>query len=156
MRIQNGYSLIAHYAFATIAIVAVARAASAAALGGLDRALHAGSGFVRRYPNVEALANRYHWALRGAVSTIISLVALVVLFEEWGIDAFAWFEQGRIGASIASEFSPSRSRSPSRSSFGRLATAQCSASSPAKPARAIMRARRGSGLFCPCCAPPSS
>jgi moderate conductance mechanosensitive channel len=105
LRIQNGYSLIAHYAFATIAIVAVARAASAAALGGLDRVLNSGSGFVRRYPNVEALANRYHSALRGVVSTIISLAALFALLEAWGVDALAWFEQGRIGASLASEVS---------------------------------------------------
>jgi len=105
LRIQNGYSLIANYAFATIAIVAIARAASAAAVGWLDRALHVDSGFVRRYPNVEALANRYHSALRGAVSTIISLVALIVLLKAWGVDALAWFEQGRIGASVASKFS---------------------------------------------------
>ena len=105
LRIENGYSLIAHYAFATIAIVAVARAASAAALGGLDQALYAGTGIVGRYPNVEALANRYRSALRGAVSTIISVVALIVLLEAWGVDALAWFEQGRIGASVASKFS---------------------------------------------------
>ena len=78
---------------------------SAAALGGLDQALYAGSGIVGRYPNVEALANRYHSALRVAVSTIISLVALIALLEVFGVDALAWFEKGRIGASIASEFS---------------------------------------------------
>ena len=105
LRIQNGYSLIANYAFATIAIVAIARVASAAAVGWLDRALHVDSGFVRRYPNVEALANRYRSALRGTVSTIISLVALIVLLKAWGVDALAWFEQGRIGASVASKFS---------------------------------------------------
>ena len=105
LHIENGYSLIAHYAIATIAIVAVARAMSAAALGGLDQALYAGSGIVGRYPNVEALANRYHSALRVAVSTIISLVALIALLEVFGVDALAWFEKGRIGASIASEFS---------------------------------------------------
>src|SRR5580704_9856387 len=82
---------IAYYAFATIVVLAVARAASAAAFGGLDRALRVSSGFVGRYPNVEVLANRYHPALRRAVSMIIAIVAVLVLLEAWGVDALAWF-----------------------------------------------------------------
>ena len=105
LRIQNGYSLIAYYAFATIVVLAVARAASAAAFGGLDRALRVSSGFVGRYPNMEVLANRYHPALRRAVSMIIAIVAVLVLLEAWGVDALAWFASGRIGASLVSEFS---------------------------------------------------
>jgi small-conductance mechanosensitive channel len=105
LRIQNGYSLIAPYAFATIVVLAIARAASAAALGGLDRALRVSSGFVSRYPNVEVLASRYHPALRRAVSMIIAIVAVLALLEAWGVDALAWFESGRIGASLVSEFS---------------------------------------------------
>jgi len=30
---------------------------------------------------------------------------LLVLLEAWGVDALAWFESGRIGASLVSEFS---------------------------------------------------
>ena len=105
LRIQNGYSLIAYYAFATIVVLAIARAASAAAFGGLDRALRVSSGFVGRYPNVEVLANRYHPALRRTVSMIIAIVAVLVLLEAWGVDALAWFASGRIGASLVSEFS---------------------------------------------------
>jgi small-conductance mechanosensitive channel len=105
LRIQNGYSLIAYYALATIAVLAIARGVSAAALGGLDRALRVSSGFVSRYSNVEVLANRYHPALRRAVSMIIAIVAVLALLEAWGVDALAWFESGRIGASLVSEFS---------------------------------------------------
>jgi small-conductance mechanosensitive channel len=105
LRIQNGYSLIAYYALATIVVLAIARGVSAAALGGLDRALRVSSGFVSRYSNVEVLANRYHPALRRAVSMIIAIVAVLALLEAWGVDALAWFESGRIGASLVSEFS---------------------------------------------------
>jgi small-conductance mechanosensitive channel len=102
-RIQNGYSLTGYYALATIVIVVIARAASVAALGGLDHALQVSS--FSRHPNFEVLANRYHRALRGAVSMIIAIVAALALLEAWGVDALAWFRPGEIGASIISHFS---------------------------------------------------
>jgi small-conductance mechanosensitive channel len=104
LQIQNGYSLFARFALATIVIVAAARVASAAALGSLDRALRAGD-FLGRHPNVEARARRYRPALRGAVAAIISIVAAIALLEAWGVDAIAWFERGRIGASLVSALS---------------------------------------------------
>jgi moderate conductance mechanosensitive channel len=105
LHIQNGYSLIGYYALATIAILAVARAASAVAFAWLDRHLHNGSDFVRRYPSIEGLANRYRPALRGALSAIIAIVAVVALLEAWGVEALSWFESGRIGANLVSIFS---------------------------------------------------
>ena len=104
LRIQNGYGLIVYYALATIVILAIARGASAAALGGVDRTLHLSSDFVSRYPSVEGIANRYRPPLRGVVSAIIAIVAALTLLEVWGVDALAWFQSGRIGANLLSEF----------------------------------------------------
>jgi small-conductance mechanosensitive channel len=105
LHIRNGYRLIAYYALTTMLALAVARAVSNAALVGLDRAFHAGSGFIARHPNAEALVDRYHGALRGAVSATISIFAGVALLEAWGFGVLAWFEQGRFGASLVSQFS---------------------------------------------------
>ena len=83
-RIPNGYGLLAYYASVAILIFAVARVAWTLALGGLDRALHPGSGYLAGFPTGEILVARYRPVLRFAVSTIITIVAIGALLEVLG------------------------------------------------------------------------
>jgi small-conductance mechanosensitive channel len=102
MRVQNGYALVLQFFLATIAVLVVARLAAIVALGGLDRIFRVSPEFAARYPGIEARANRYYPVLRGTVSVIVGIVALLVLLEVWGIDALRWFDSGRIGGRLLS------------------------------------------------------
>jgi len=54
----------------------------------------------RRYPGLEARANRYLPVLKGFASAIITIIALLFLLEAWGLDAFSWFARGQLGARL--------------------------------------------------------
>ena len=100
MRVQNGYALVLQFFLATLAVLVVARVAAIVALGGLDRIFRISPEFAARFPTLETRANRYYPVLRGAVSTVIGIVALLVLLEVWGIDALRWFESGNLGGRL--------------------------------------------------------
>jgi small-conductance mechanosensitive channel len=54
----------------------------------------------RRYPGLEARANLYLPVLKGLVTTLIAIIALLFLLEAWGLDAFAWFGRGQLGSRL--------------------------------------------------------
>jgi moderate conductance mechanosensitive channel len=104
-RIPNGYSLLAYYASAAILVLVAARVAWTVALGGIERAIHPGSGLLAGFPTAELLAARYRPVLRLALTTIIAIGAIGALLEAWGVDALSWFDPGRLGAILLSELS---------------------------------------------------
>ncbi len=102
MQVQNGYALVLQYFLATMAVVITARLAGIIALGGLDRIFRISPDFAARFPTLEARANRYYPAFRGAVSGVIGFVTMLVLLEVWGIHALRWFETGQVGSRLLS------------------------------------------------------
>jgi small-conductance mechanosensitive channel len=102
LRVQNGYALMFQFFLTTLAVLVAARVAGIVALGGLDRIFRISPDFAARFPALEARANRYYSGLRGSISAVITVIALFVLLEVWGIDALAWFESGRIGGRLLS------------------------------------------------------
>jgi small-conductance mechanosensitive channel len=102
LRVRDGYALVMQYFLATLAVCVAARVAGVVALGALDRLFRISPDFAGRFPLLEARANRYYPVLRGAVSTIISAVAVLVLLEVWGIDVLRWFDSGQIGGRLLS------------------------------------------------------
>jgi len=102
LRVRDGYALVMQYFLATLAVCVAARLAGVVALGALDRLFRISPDFAARFPLLEARANRYYPVLRGAVSTIISAVAVLVLLEVWGIDVLRWFDSGQIGGRLLS------------------------------------------------------
>jgi small-conductance mechanosensitive channel len=64
------------------------------------RGFRIGPDLARRYPGLEARANRYLPVLKGFVSLVIAVVAFLFLLEAWGLDAFAWFGRGQLGARL--------------------------------------------------------
>ena len=103
--IPNGYNVVAYYASVAILILVLTRMARAVALGGLDRAFHAGSGYLAGSPTAEVLAARYRPVLRLALSSVITIIATGALLEVLGVDALGWFDPGHIGAVLLSELS---------------------------------------------------
>jgi moderate conductance mechanosensitive channel len=104
MRVQNGYALILQYFFATVGVLIAARLATIVAVGGLDRIFRISPEIAMRFPTLEAHANRYYPALRGAVFAVIATFTVLVLLEVWGIHALRWFEAGQVGNRLLSSF----------------------------------------------------
>jgi small-conductance mechanosensitive channel len=102
MRVHNGYALVLQYFLGTLAVLVVARLTAIITLGGLDRIFRISPEFSARFPRLEARANRYYPALRGAVLGVIGIVTALVLFELWGIHALRWFETGQVGSRLLS------------------------------------------------------
>src|SRR5579862_2173440 len=94
---ESGFEL-AHYVVLTIAVLAVARLIAAASFGAFDRMFRIGPDLAQRLPGIEARANRYYPVLHGAVGVLIAMVAVLALFEVWGVNAFAWFAAGSVGS----------------------------------------------------------
>jgi moderate conductance mechanosensitive channel len=101
LRIQNGYDAVGYYAFTAIVTLMLVRAATIAALGGMDRLTHAAAPH-ENFREIETRANRYYPAVRSLVSVVIAAIGLLILFQLWGFDAIAWFRSGEIGASLVS------------------------------------------------------
>jgi moderate conductance mechanosensitive channel len=102
MRVQNGYGLMLQYFLAMLAVVVAARLVSIVVLGGLDRIFRINPEFAARFPTLEARANRYYPALRGAVLGVIGIATVLVLLEVWGIHVLLWFETGHVGSRLLS------------------------------------------------------
>jgi moderate conductance mechanosensitive channel len=102
MRVQNGYALVLQYFFATVGVLIAARLAAIVAVGGLDRIFRISPEIAMRFPTLEAHANRYYPALRGAVFAVIATFTVLVLLEVWGIHALRWFEAGQVGSRLLS------------------------------------------------------
>jgi moderate conductance mechanosensitive channel len=102
MRVQNGYTLVLQYFIATVGVLIAARLVAIVAIGGLDRLFRISPEIAMRFPTLEARANRYYPALRGAVFAVIATFTVLVLFEVWGIHALRWFETGQVGSRLLS------------------------------------------------------
>jgi small-conductance mechanosensitive channel len=100
--VRNGYALLLQYFVGTAVVAMTARLASIVILGTIDRVFRINPEFLRRFPGLEARANRYLPLLRGTVSGVIFAIAVVALLEVWGVDAIVWFYGGQIGSRVLS------------------------------------------------------
>ncbi len=55
-----------------------------------------------RHPGLEVTARRYHPIARTVVSAFIAALAVVALFQAWGLDSLAWFADDALGARVVS------------------------------------------------------
>jgi moderate conductance mechanosensitive channel len=102
MRVEHGYALVLQYFFATVGVLIAARLAAIVAVGGLDCIFRISPETATRFPALEARANRYYPALRGAVLALIATFTVLVVFEVWGIHTLRWFETGQVGSRLLS------------------------------------------------------
>jgi small-conductance mechanosensitive channel len=108
---ENGFQHVLHVFGWSAAVIVGASLVSIFVLGAIDRA------FISNRENMQQqLGQRppgelepeaepkttYHMLVYRAVSSIIGIVALVLLLQVWGVDTRAWFEEGSVGRRLAS------------------------------------------------------
>ncbi|UPG71634.1 mechanosensitive ion channel [Roseomonas gilardii subsp. gilardii] len=101
VEIRNGYGLLFRYFGLTVVVLVVARLVTVGILGLLDRIFRIDAEKKLRLPFLEERANRYYPALRRLISLAMTLVTVLAVLQVWGVDAFAWFHNGRLGERIA-------------------------------------------------------
>ncbi|PZR13648.1 MAG: hypothetical protein DI532_10745 [Azospirillum brasilense] len=100
LEVPDGFTRLLRGTGATLLILGVAKGLDVGLRQLLDRAMALPAGLAARYPGLELRATRYGPLLRGLVSGVLTVAALLLLLEAWGIGAFAWFTQGRLGSRI--------------------------------------------------------
>ncbi len=98
--VTNGFSRLVRFFVATVLVVTVARLVGIAAVGAIDRALRISPDLSSRYPGLESRARSYGPVARVVVSAVVTLAAILVLFEAWGIDSLSWFASGALGGRL--------------------------------------------------------
>ena len=106
MEVQGGFWRLSRVSLVTLLVLVCARLADVGMRRGLARAFRITPDLAHRYPGLEERANRYLPILKGTLSFFIGGLTLLFLLEAWGLDAFDWFGQGKLGnrlvASLAS------------------------------------------------------
>ena len=100
--VPNGFTRLVHFFVASVLILTVARLIGIAAVGAVDRALRVGPELSQRYPGLEARARSYNPIARVIVSSLVTVLAVVALFEAWGIDSLSWFTADALGTRLLS------------------------------------------------------
>ncbi|HZF77331.1 MAG TPA: mechanosensitive ion channel domain-containing protein [Acetobacteraceae bacterium] len=100
LEIRDGFERLIRVSALTIGILGVAKLIDLGAQRAISRGFHVGPDFARRYPGLEARANRYLPVLKGLVTGFIVVIAGLSLLEAWGIESFNWFSRGQLGARL--------------------------------------------------------
>jgi small-conductance mechanosensitive channel len=101
VEIRNGYGLLFRYFGLTVVVLVLARLITVGILGLLDRIFRIDAEKKLRLPFLEERANRYYPVLRRLISLAMTVVTALAVLQVWGVDAFAWFHNGRLGERIA-------------------------------------------------------
>ncbi len=102
LEVRDGFERLLRVSATTILILGLAKLADEVIRRSIARGFAIGPDMARRYPGLEARANRYLPVLKGLVTLIIGVLALLFLLESWGIESFAWFRRGQLGARLLS------------------------------------------------------
>jgi len=100
LEIRDGFERLIKVSLMTVVILSLAKLADLIFRRAIARGFRIGPEMARRYPGLEARANRYLPVLKGLVSAIISVVALLFLLETWGLESLSWFGRGQLGARL--------------------------------------------------------
>ncbi|PWS39348.1 mechanosensitive ion channel protein MscS [Falsiroseomonas bella] len=100
LEIRDGFERLLRGSALTLVIFGLAKLADVLMRRIVTRGFRIGPDLARRYPGLEARANRYLPVLKGFASALIGCVTLLFLMEAWGFDAFAWFGRGQLGARL--------------------------------------------------------
>ena len=100
--IADGFARLLRVMLAALLVGLAARLLSMAAESMLNRLLDASDGLDERYPGMEARLAGYHPLARALLNLAVTIVAIVALFEAWGINAIAWFAPEHLGGRMIS------------------------------------------------------
>jgi moderate conductance mechanosensitive channel len=102
--VEDGFPKLIHFMAVTAAIIIAARIVTVLLQGMLGRAFHFDVAAVKDgSSNPRArLTRTYYPFVKGLVSVLITVCAVIALFQAWGLDALDWFSRGAIGRSLTS------------------------------------------------------
>ncbi|WP_338015490.1 mechanosensitive ion channel family protein [Dyella acidiphila] len=100
--VEDGFPKLIHVILITAAILIAARLATVLLQGMLGRAFHADADASAKADVRVRLTRTYYPFIKTLVSLLITVCALIALFQAWGLDAFGWFSNGAIGRSLTS------------------------------------------------------
>jgi small-conductance mechanosensitive channel len=100
--VPNGLAQLVRIFVWTVVVGVVARLVNISAQGAIERAAHLDPDLAARYPGLEVRARRYLPVARSVAGGVIGVVAVIVLFQAWGIDSFGWFSSGALGGKLVS------------------------------------------------------
>ncbi len=99
LELPGGFEFVLRATVLTAIILAVARTLAALVRGGVKKAFALNEEQRRRFPGLEARANRYLPMLVTALKVVLYGAAAVALLEVWGLDIFDWLS-GPIGSVV--------------------------------------------------------
>lgn len=95
--IPNGFSRLLRMVIWAVLVVFVARMISLLLMAGLDRLLRYFTELDATYPGLGKRMEAYHPISRALVSSIVSIAAVILLLQAWGLDSFSWLPRGQLG-----------------------------------------------------------
>lgn len=102
MEIRHGFAKLADLVLVLVGGLVAARLATALLHAAFDRLFKIDDDVEQRFPGLKLRANRYYPLLRGAISLVVTVVAVIAILQGWGLDAFAWFHGDEIGSRLVS------------------------------------------------------
>ncbi|MBW6397145.1 mechanosensitive ion channel [Roseomonas sp. HJA6] len=100
LEVQGGFWRLARVSLLTLLVLVGSRLVDMGMRRALQRAFRISPDLSRRYPGLEERANRYLPVLKGMLSAFIGFIAVLLLLEVWGLEAFSWFGQGKLGSRL--------------------------------------------------------
>jgi moderate conductance mechanosensitive channel len=97
--VPNGFARLVQVFVSTLIVGVIARMVGIAAVGAVDRMLKLSEETAARHPGLEARLGAYHPLARLGVSLLIAAIAVVAVFQAWGLNAVSWFASG-LGARL--------------------------------------------------------
>ncbi len=88
--IAGGFAFLLRATLLTVAVFAAVRVINGAIRHAVERGFALSAELKARYPGLEARANRYLPLLHRMLRIVIYAIAILLLLEIWGLNAFAW------------------------------------------------------------------
>ena len=92
LRIEGGFAYVFRATALSLMVLLAAGIIVRAVKRLSQRGFAVGDDLKRRFPGLEARANRYLPVLTAVASVVVYLFALLSLLQAWGFDTFAWFD----------------------------------------------------------------
>lgn len=102
MEIRHGFTKLADLMLIMVGALIAARIVTVLLHAAFDRLFRIDDETERRFPGLKQRANRYYPLLRGAISLVVTAVAVIAILQGWGLDAFAWFRGDEVGSRLVS------------------------------------------------------
>jgi moderate conductance mechanosensitive channel len=100
--IRDGFGQFIRFVLSVFLVGLAARVADIVLAGALDRVFSVARNGSSRVARIEQRAVCYIRPLRFLLRSAISAVALITLFQIWGLDALGWFSRGTLVGRLAS------------------------------------------------------